>query len=157
MSRNVRDIDRGWNAIKRESARAHKLEVAVGLLTGTKAATDGASIAEYGAYNEYGTKHIPARPFMAPSFERNVRAIGQDFDTEGAKLVRGRITANQALTVIGMKHAQRVQNTITGPDIPPPLADSTVARKKGSTKTLVDTGAMVNAVQISIRPRGTVV
>lgn len=70
-------------------------------------------------------------------------------------MVQGKATANVALTVIGQKHAGRVQATITGRNILPRLAESTVKAKKGSTKTLVDTGSMANAVQISIRGRQT--
>jgi hypothetical protein len=67
--------------------------------------------------------------------------------------VQGKRTANEALTVIGQKHAGRIQTTITGRNFLPRLAPSTIAAKKGSTKTLVDTGAMANAVHISIRGR----
>ena len=149
----VIDRDLGWKAIKAQVARAHRMEVAVGILEGSKNPEDGASIAEYAAYNEFGTSRAPSRPFMAMSFEENVDAIGKDFDQQGTALVLGKRTADQALTVIGMKHAARIQNVITGRQIPPPLADSTIAAKKGSTKTLVDTGAMTNAVQISVRGR----
>ena len=62
----VQDIDRGWQAIKREVEKAQGQIVAVGILSGS--ANDGVSIAEYATYNEYGTKHIPSRPFMAMSF-----------------------------------------------------------------------------------------
>jgi hypothetical protein len=52
-----------------------------------------------------------------------------------------------------MKHAQRVQKVITDRNILPSLAPSTIAAKKGSTKTLVDTGAYANAIQIALRAR----
>jgi len=48
-----------------------------------------------------------------------------------------------------LKHQQRIQRTIKGRDILPKLADSTIAAK-GSTKTLVDTGVMVNSVTYTI-------
>lgn len=147
---SVTDRDLGWKAIKTEIARAKKMEVAVGILAGSSA--DGESIAEYAAYNEFGTKSVPARPFMAMSFDENVSAIDSDFLRQGGRLAAGKITAGQALTIVGQKHASRIQNTITGRDISPRLSPRTVA-VKGSTKTLVDTGAMVNAVQISVRPR----
>ena len=123
--------------------------MAVGILSG--ASNDGVSIAEYATYNEYGTKHIPSRPFMAISFDEGRAEIDADFKRHGDLLVTGKTTAQAALTIIGQKHAGRVQNTITGRNIPPPLSPQTVARKKGSSKTLVDTGAMVNAVQIELR------
>lgn len=148
----VTDRDLGWKAIKREVERAQRREVAVGILQGSND-SEGTSIAEYATYNEFGTEDVPSRPFMAMSFDENVAAINSDFQRQSKRLVTGEVTAEQALTIIGQKHAGRVQNVITGRDILPALAPSTIAAKKGSTKTLVDTGAMVNAVQIEIRGR----
>ena len=145
----VQDIDRGWQAIKREVEKAQGQTVAVGILSG--ASNDGVSIAEYATYNEYGTKHIPSRPFMAISFDEGRAEIDADFKRQTDALVTGKATANAALTIIGQKHVTRIKKTITGRNIPPPLSPQTVARKKGSSKTLVDTGAMVNAVQIELR------
>ena len=145
------DRDLGWQAIRRELERAKDREVAVGILQGS-VDSEGVSIAEYATYNEFGTDDVPSRPFMAMSFDENKADIEADFNRQGKAMVEGRRTADQALTVIGQKHAARVQNTITGRDITPKLADSTV-KAKGSTKTLVDTGAMTNAVQIELRGR----
>jgi hypothetical protein len=147
----VKDIDRGWNNIVRELEKAKGMEVAVGILEGSQ--NEGESIAEYAAYNEFGTDNIPSRPFMATSFDENVAAINSDFKRQADAMVQGKRTANEALTVIGQKHAGRIQTTITGRNFLPRLAPSTIAAKKGSTKTLVDTGAMANAVHISIRGR----
>lgn len=150
----VRDVDRGWNAIKRELTRANGREVAVGILEGSQ--NEGESIAEYAAHNEFGSAdgaHPPSRPFMAITFDESRSVLDKDFDRETSRMVTGRTTADKALTTIGQKHAGRVQNTITGRDILPRLADSTVQAKKGSTKTLVDSGAMANAVQIELRNR----
>lgn len=148
---NVKDIDRGWNNIVRELEKAKGMEVAVGILEGSQ--NEGTSIAEYASYNEFGTDDVPSRPFMAMSFDENLAEINADFKRQGDQMVQGKRTANAALTVIGQKHAGRIQTTITGRNILPRLADSTVRAKKGSTKTLVDSGAMANAVQISIRTR----
>lgn len=147
----VKDIDRGWNNIVRELEKAKGMEVAVGILEGSQ--NEGTSIAEYASYNEFGTDDVPSRPFMAMSFDENVAEINSDFQKQANQMVQGKKTATAALTVIGQKHAGRIQNTITGRNILPRLAESTVKAKKGSTKTLVDSGAMANAVQISIRGR----
>ena len=149
---NTQIIDRGWNAIRRELERASTLEVAVGILEGSKNG-DGLSIAEYAAVNEYGNDRTPSRPFMRTAFDENVAKITQDMQRQFVAVTSGQSTARQALTVVGMRHAQRTQKTITGRDFLPKLAQSTIEAKKGSTKTLVDTGAMVNAVTIAVRGR----
>lgn len=149
---HVQDNDRGWRKIQAEFKKAQRLEVAVGVLQGSVDA-EGTSIAEYATHNEFGTQDIPARPFMAMSFDENRLPINTDFVKQGKAMVEGRVTAQHALTVIGQKHADRTKNTITQRDILPELADSTVQAKKGSTKTLVDSGAMANAINISVRGR----
>jgi len=145
----VIDRDLGWQAIKREMLRAKTLEVAVGILEGSKNG-EGASIAEYATYNEFGTDKIPERPFMRTAFDESKAKISQDMNREGKRMAMGQSTAQKALTIIGQRHASRIQNVITGRDFLPKLAQSTIDAKKGSHKTLIDTGAMVNAVQISV-------
>lgn len=124
----------------------------MGILEGAKNG-DGLGIAGYAAVNEYGNDRTPSRPFMRTAFDENVAKITQDMQRQFVAVTSGQSTARQALTVVGMKHAQRTQQTITGRDFLPKLAQSTIEAKKGSTKTLVDTGAMINAVTISVRGR----
>lgn len=150
MSRHVTDRDLGWKKIKQELEVASRLEVAVGLLQGDKN-DDGVQIAEYAAYNEFGTDTIPSRPFMRTAFDENRGDIQADIDRQSARLASGQVSARAALTIIGQKHASRIQNTITGRDFLPRLSPETVRRKKGSEKTLVDTGALVASIKISVR------
>lgn len=152
MARNVTIIDKGWRRIVNNIRAANRQEVVVGILEGSKNG-EGASIAEYAAANEFGTNTIPSRPFMRTAFDENRADIHADIDKQGNRMVTGEITARTALTIIGQKQASRIQNTITGRDFLPKLAEETIRRKKGSTKTLVDTSAMVNAVQISVRSK----
>lgn len=148
----VQDKDLGMKRIMQEIRKAHNLEVAVGILSGSRNG-EGASIAEYGAYNEFGTKDIPSRPFMAISFDEYKIQIDKDIARQTQLLATGNVTARQALTVIGEKHASRIKTTIKNRDFLPKLAESTIKAKKGSTKTLIDTGALRNSIQISIRKR----
>lgn len=151
MATNAKVIDRGWDKIRREVSRARGREVAVGILAGSVNAEEE-TIAEYAAKNEFGYGPVPSRPFMRIAFDESAGAITADFVAQGKALYAGRRTADQCLTIIGQKHADRIKNVVTGRQIPPPLSPVTIARK-GSAKTLVDTGAMVSAVQISIRAR----
>jgi hypothetical protein len=145
----VKDIDRGYKKFVREINKARTLEVAVGIFENARN-DEGEKIAEYAAYNEYGTSKIPARPFMALSVDRNKAEIKKDIDEGLARITSGAGTVEKELNRIGAKHVERIQATITGPNIPPPLSPATVA-KKGNNKTLVDTSAMVNAVTWEIR------
>lgn len=146
---SVQDRDLGWRRIKREIAKTARLEVVVGVHQGA-GQTDGVDIAEYAADNEFGTDRIPSRPAHRIAFDENVSKIAADLDQQGGRIVTGQATADQSLTIIGQKHADRIKNTITGRQIDPPLSPATVARK-GSDKTLVDTSAMVNSIHPKVR------
>jgi hypothetical protein len=147
---NVKDIDRGLNNILAELEKANKLEVVVGILSDAR--NDGESIAAYAQANEFGTSKIPARPFMGTTIDENSQAIKTVIDKQYQNIVEGRKTTTQSLTYVGEWVKSKIQNTIKNRDFLPALKPSTVAAKKGSTKTLVDTGALINAVQIDIRP-----
>lgn len=153
MAENVLVIDHGFNAILRELQKVDKLDVAIGVQENANA--NGQTIAEYAAYNEFGTNKIPSRPFMRIAFDRNRSEIDADFDRVGGQILTGQYSAQQALTVLGIKQTDRIKNTISGQNIPPPLSAYTVAQK-GDSKTLVDTGAMINSITFVLKQRGTV-
>jgi HK97 gp10 family phage protein len=152
MSNHTHVVDKGYAKIIAELKAAAKLEVAVGVHEGAENSESGASIAEYGAFNEFGTDSgTPERPFMRTAFDENQSQIKSDCERQINAVATGKRTARQALTVIGQKHADRIKAVIRGRNFLPRLARSTVAAKKGSTKTLVDTGALIDAVHPVVR------
>lgn len=138
------DKDKGMKSIMREFANANRVQVNVGVLEGEKNA-EGASIAEYAAANEFGTEHIPQRPAIGTSFDENKAKYIKHMERTAKQM--GRESFARMAHMLGMKAAQDIQNTITGRDFLPKLSPQTVKRKKGSTKTLVDTGAYVNSIK----------
>jgi hypothetical protein len=133
------DMDKGMRAIMREFREADRVRIDVGVQGNT-----AGGVAEYAAANEYGTKHIPQRP-----------AIGTAFDENRAKYVQGMERAARRMGTeafarmanqLGLRAKQDIQSTITGRNFLPSLSPATVKAKKGSSKTLVDTGAYVNSI-----------
>ena len=103
----------------------------------------------YGTFNEDGSEHIPARPFMdigglkasiqlKPLIKKLIRAVRE-----------GKIPFEQAANILGAKAAAIMKNTIR--DLKePPNAPYTVAKKK-SANPLVDTGLLMQSVTWEIR------
>ena len=145
MARFVKDTDMGLKRFMREMQAADRAFVTVGIHQGQKN-MDGVDIAEYGTFNEYGTESIPSRPFMRTSFDENVAAIQKDM-ARAVNQARSGGSVVAGLSLVGEKHQQRIQRTIKGRDFMPKLAQSTIDAKKGSTKTLIDSGAMVNSIR----------
>lgn len=144
----VMDRDLGMKKIMAGFAEANKTELIVGVLEGSKNG-EGFNIAEYAAANEYGTDKIPSRPFMRTAFDENKQGYIRYMN----KMVKqiGQVAFAQMATTLGLKAEKDIQQTITGRNFLPKLADSTVKAKKGSTKTLVDSSAMVNSIKHLIR------
>lgn len=103
---------------------------------------DGTPIAAVAAYNEFGTEHIPPRPFFRNMVKKNsskwpgfivaaLKANGND--------------AEKALGRVGSELQRELQDSILS-NTPPPNAEST-AKAKGFNKTLIDTGTMLKHVK----------
>lgn len=144
----VMDKDLGMKKIILNLQSAHNAVLKVGVLTGTKNA-EGYNVAEYGAANEYGTEKIPSRPFMATSFDEN-KPTYIKYMTKIVK-ASGEQAFSQMVNQLGLMAQKDIKETITGRDFLPKLAPQTIAAKKGSTKTLVDTSALVNGINYTIK------
>lgn len=141
MASLVKDTDLGLKAFVRELQKAKTATVTIGIH-----ATAHATIAEYATANEYGTEHIPSRPFMRTSFDENVGDIQRDMDRGYQGVINGG-TVHRALSMAGLKHQGRIVSIINDRDFLPKLKPATVKAKKGSTKTLIDSGAMKNSIR----------
>lgn len=143
MASKTKDIDKGFKAFRYELQRARNASVEIGIHQDAR--NEGLSIAEYGAYNEFGTKDIPERSFMRSTFDENQSEINADMAKRYDQVKTGKIGVHRALSLIGLRHAQDIQDKI-GSNIQPANSEATIARKK-STKTLIDTGAMRQSIR----------
>lgn len=108
---------------------------------------NGLKIAENALIQEYGTEKIPARPFLRKTLKKQgkwVKFVNENFDAnQESPMKLKQIAAN-----IGLMMQTDIQESIDS-NIPPPNAESTI-KKKGSTKTLIDTGTLRNSVQYEV-------
>jgi HK97 gp10 family phage protein len=95
-------------------------------------------------FQEFGTKHIPARPFVSTSFDENKEKINSTKKKLYERIIQGNMTTENALRIIGIMHVNQMKRKIR--DISsPPNAPSTI-KKKGSSNPLIDKGQMINSV-----------
>ena len=146
MSVRVRDL--GWARIKHDLYGLDKQVVKVGLQMGDKAPDESTTLAEIGAYQEFGTSRIPRRPFLSGAFEQYRNDLGT-FKVRLLNLIYDKkLDYTQALAKLGQRHEDQVKNKITaGPWVP--NAESTI-RQKGSSKPLIDDRDMTKAVRYVI-------
>jgi hypothetical protein len=113
-----------------------------------------ASNIEKAVWNEFGTRGgasgggwggpIPERPFMRNSVRANRGKYRDALKTSAAKILRGETGLSIVMNKLGILAQGDIQSEITALSSPP-NSPVTIARK-GSSKPLIDTGAMRSSV-----------
>jgi hypothetical protein len=129
--------------------------VLVGFLGPTAERGDGPLNNPTLAYiHEHGSPaaNIPARPFLGPGVERAVPQLSSLLTAGARRALAGDPgAANQALQRVGVVAVGEVQSYMSSGDFAP-LQPETI-RRKGSSRPLIDTGQLRQAVTYSVRPR----
>lgn len=123
-----------------------EVEIKAGILEGATN-MDGEPIAPYAACNEFGTASIPARPFL-----RNTVAAHWNEWTQGFRALLQKHGPEGAAQAVGKRMVDDITATIKS-SMPPPNSAATIQRKsmrEGPRGTLIDTGAMIKAVEFEI-------
>jgi hypothetical protein len=139
--------DKGFNKIIENLERLARTELTVGIFEGS-VNRDGIEIAPYAYRNEFGLG-VPQRSFMRSTYEEKngwKNVIEQVYD----EVIQGR-SVESAVGMLGEIVTNDIKTKISN-NIPPPNAIETV-RRKGSSKTLIDTGAMRQSVRPVITTR----
>jgi hypothetical protein len=157
MSDNLITFEvRGGDKYKRALDAIRRLNMAVkaGVPENAKT-TDGKSIPLYAFYNEMGTRHIPARPFL-----RNTLADKQNewLDTLIDALDWKDCTQNQAknaLGLLGEVMKAKIKQTIQAGDFMPDAEATWKAKerkgKKEPAHPLIDTGQLLESIAYEVR------
>lgn len=153
--------DHGWVELMKHAKEIKDSKVKVGVLDeGDGAAVHDAggvlTVAEIAAIHEFGTQdgHIPERSFVRSTFDEKHEELVELGKELMKKVLEGKIPVDRALNVLGAKLATEIKKKITVDGVPPPNAESTVIAK-GSSRPLVDTGRMVNAITWAIIGKGS--
>lgn len=148
MSARVEDTDMGYRRIARDIRSLRDREVRIGIMGG--GSVNGVSVVDYAVYNEFGTSRIPARPFMATTYDTYKDETLQLIDYLASRIFVGLVTPDYALRILGEYFQAKVQMTIrNAKEWAVPNAPSTVAQK-GSSSPLIDTGRMVQSVRYEV-------
>lgn len=107
----------------------------------------GENLVDIGIWNEYGTAHIPSRPFIRQTFEDNQQAVAQYLGRVVSNVAKGDDLV-QELSKLGQWYQDKQKNTLKSYPWTP-NAPSTRRRKK-SSKPLVDTSQLVNSIRYKV-------
>lgn len=142
-----REIRNGGAAAIEARIRAMRSQpnsVAVGFPNGT----DPEQVMK-AVFMNFGTVNVPARPFFTNAMRDNRRKYRDFMGRSFEGLLLGETSLSTVLNRLGLVAVGDIQEAI-GSNTPPPLAPATIARK-GSSRTLVDTGALRQSVLHELR------
>uniref|UniRef100_UPI0026261653 hypothetical protein n=1 Tax=Fusobacterium sp. TaxID=68766 RepID=UPI0026261653 len=134
----------------------HMVEVGIlGIDGDLKGDNPKTTILEYAVYNEFGTKHIPPRPFMRNAIESNSQAISNYIEARVNDIFEGQITGRKALMQIGEYiRGLIIQSIATATNWAEPLSSKTLKAKlkEGSNndKTLIEDRFLIKSIRYQI-------
>lgn len=106
----------------------------------------GMTMAGLATLHEFGSEdgRIPSRPFMRKTFDAARETLHRRINGYKGAIAAGHFDAAAALGRLGEWYVGRLKAMIASGEFRP-LAPSTILRK-GSTKPLIDTGALRNSI-----------
>lgn len=145
----VQDHDLGFRKIVSGLKDLDSVEIVVGVLRNAGKEKNGTDLVEVAAYNEFGTKHIPSRPFIRIASDEHGDEW-QDLSEQCVDaIIAGSMGKNQVLNLIGSKAKADIQKVIGDKSKLAPNSDATVLRK-GSSAPLIDTGRLRQSINYRI-------
>lgn len=150
MRSEVIDNDKGMKKIFGEIEAADNAYTEIGVHSG-ETNSEGTSMVLIAASNEYGTEdgRIPERSYMRSTFDENKSQLGEVQKKQYQKVLDGKSTIKDALSILGMWFETKVKKKII--DLKdPPNAESTIARK-GSSNPLVDEGQLHESIRYRVK------
>jgi hypothetical protein len=147
MAAHTKNSDSGLEKYLRQvdALGGHGVKVGIMADTGNYIDTQ-ASILDVAIYNEFGTKTIPARPFIRRFAEKNAGTLGKAMDRTADAVAKGR-SLDAALGALGEFAQQHQQAQVRGSKSWAVANAASTAARKGSDVPLVDQGVLVNAIR----------
>ena len=165
MTNKATDTDRGYKRLLADLAAITDPVVLVGIrqdkgaevpprvLADGSTKPGSATVAEYAAYNEFGTPTTPSRPFLRRTMDKNRPKYADRLTMIVGDAVDGKRPLEQGMEYLGLEGVRDVKRAITDWKSPP-NADSTKRRKKGVNNPLIDTGRLRASIDHEVRMEG---
>lgn len=101
------------------------------------------TVGEIASRHELGLG-VPERSWLRAWVDENQKTIREDLRKVMRQVLRGKMTKEQGVEILGLKYVGAIQTRISN-GIQPANAPSTIARK-GSSTPLIDTGQLRSAI-----------
>lgn len=129
--------------IRKAMHDAARVSAKVGVL-----AKEGSDEATKAAANEFGTERNPERSFLRSTFAMNQQEYAKALRNAVEAIYDGTASPQKALSIVAMRAASDVQQTIVNLR-DPPNAPATI-EKKGSSNPLIDQGRLLQSISYDV-------
>lgn len=151
----VIDKDLGWKRIVKKTRFLNGKEIRAGVLSSAGTEANGVPIAQVGAFNEYGTKasprrpwDVPARPFLSQTTDE--KKGWQNNVTNAVDRIIGGAEVIGELNTVGEKMKTDIKDVFGRVSKFQRLKPSTI-QKKGHNLPLLDSGALYDAIDYEVK------
>lgn len=144
--------DREYKAALKRISEMKGPYVSIGIHDNAGSYKDGTTVFEVALWNEFGTEHIPSRPFMRSVVYGKEDQINAWRTEVVGQIIDGKMTVEKALQTLGFRVREMIRNQINS-NMPPPNAPSTAAhkRKEGlAARTLVESTLLMRSVEFKV-------
>lgn len=138
----------GLKKLDKELKYLQSHAVKVGVLG--NGSNNGVSIQEYAIYNEYGTSHIPKRPFFRLSVgtANAQKEIKEYMEKQVEQIISGGISGEAVYNNLGKYVVQKIKKTIMSGDFVP--LNAKTVKRKGHSNPLIDTHSLYESIDYEI-------
>lgn len=144
-----REHSNKWEELKERNRETRGTQVRIGVFgSEVHRGDEDLTIVELAAIHEFGSPAagIPERSFIRSTIRDKESEIAKLLKQAAKGVVSGKVSLVRALNLIGQWAVKEIKSKIVaGAGIPPPLAQATIKRKR-SSRPLVDTGQLKNAI-----------
>lgn len=139
--------------VRKALSAADRRAVTVGIHQdlGAEVRDGGATLAEIGAFHEFGTSKMPRRSWLLDGISENEAAIGTAFKRVGVAIAARRMPVDRAYDQLGEFILAKLKARVRA-RIDPPNAPATIARK-GSSVPLIDEARLLASMRAKVVAR----
>lgn len=149
----ITDTDPGFHALLSSLSTLRRSKIEVGVLPSAGRNSEGVDLVDVAVWNEFGTRHVPARPFMRIAADRN-ESIWNCYAEQciDAALQNG-ADINHTFSVLGEQIKRDVQLVFGSGEITP--NKPATIRRKGSSVPLIDHGDLRRSIDYKVTTRSS--
>ena len=145
----VIDKDLGWKHIRSNYNKMNGRTIKAGVLEGAGSYAKGQSLVDVATWNEYGTRRIPSRPWIAIATDEH-KGWQSEVKSQMFVVMSPQGTVADSLGKIGKQMKTDIRNVMGDKGKLARNAPATIARK-GHDLPLIDTGKLRDAIDYEVK------